>query len=133
MAISPSSKFAAVVHPDLRSVSIVNLHDRKIQTTLSIDGAPKGLILSRDSQQLFLSDSDTARLLVISMASPTVSEAIEGLGTTGHLVMSSDGAFLYTANDGAGTINVISLKTKKQLSTLNAGGEIHGIDTRLRD
>ena len=42
--------------------------------------------------------------------------------------MSSDGELLYAANDGAGTINIISLRTKKQLSALNAGGEIHGID-----
>ena len=79
VAISPNSKFAAV-HPDLRSISIVNLYDRKILTTLSIDGAPEGIIFNRDSQKLFISDSDTGRLFIISMASAKVSEVIEGPG-----------------------------------------------------
>lgn len=128
VAVSPNSQFAAVVHPDLRSVSIVSLRDRKMLNTLSIDGAPKGVIFSRDSQQLFVSDSNTGRLFVVSVASPTVTTAIEGLGTPGHLVTSPDGKLLYAANDSTGTINVISAATKKTLSTLNAGGEIHGID-----
>lgn len=127
-AVSSNSKFAAVVHPDLRSISIINLRERKIMTTLAIDGAPKAVMFSRDSRQLFVSDGDGGKLFLVSMASPYTAETIEGLGTTGHLVASADGELLYGANDGAGTINIISLKTKKKLSMLSAGGEIHGID-----
>ena len=100
VAISPNSKFAAVVHPDLRSVSIVNLRDRKILATLSIDGTPRGVMFGRDSRQLFISDSDTGKLFVVSMASPNVAETIEGLGTLANTVAAAEpvstagGAFL---------------------------------------
>ena len=69
-AVSPNSKFAAVVHPDLRSVSIINLRERKIVTTLSIDGALKAVIISRNSRQLFVSDSEGGKLFVVFMMSP---------------------------------------------------------------
>ncbi|MCC7482145.1 MAG: YncE family protein [Hyphomicrobiales bacterium] len=127
-AVSPDSRFAAVVHPDLRSVSLINLRARKILTTLPIDGEPKGVVFSRDSRQLFVSDSESGKLNIVSIASPNTAETIEGLDTTGHLVAGADGKLLYTANDSAGEINIISLKTKKTVSTLRAGGAIHGID-----
>jgi hypothetical protein len=46
VAVSPDSKFAAIVHPDLRSVSIVNLGERKLIATLSIDGTPLRRLIS---------------------------------------------------------------------------------------
>lgn len=127
-AVSPDSRFAAVVHPDLRSVSLIDLRARKILTTLPIDGEPKGVVFSRDSRRLFVSDSASGNLFVVSMTSPNTTETIEGLDTTGHMVTSADGELLYAANESAGEVNIISLKTKKTLSTLDIGGAIHGID-----
>ena len=63
VAVSPNSRFAAVVRPDLRSVSVVDLRYRKPVSTLSIDGVPKDVVFSRDSRQLFVSDSDSGKPL----------------------------------------------------------------------
>ena len=128
MAVSPDSRFAAIVHPDLRSVSIVNLGERRLIATLSIDGTPMGVIFDRTSRELFISDSGAGRLFVVSMSSPSLVKAIEGLSASGHMVTSPDGMVLYAVNDITGTIDIVSLKTRKYLSTLAAGGEIHGID-----
>lgn len=127
-AVSPDSRFAAVIHPDLRSVSLINLRARKILTTLPIDGAPKGIIFSRDSRRLLVSDSENGKFFVVPIESPNTVETIEGLDTTGHLVTGANGKMLYAANDAAGTINVISLRTNKLVSTLSMGKAIHGID-----
>ena len=62
------------------------------------------------------------------MSAPKSGKTFEGPGATGHLTTSRDGELLYVANDNAGTINAISVKSKIMMSSVTIGGTIHGID-----
>lgn len=128
IAVSVDGGFAAVIHPDLRAVSILDIRTGKLLKTVSLDIAPSHLAFDRKAGELFVSDADGGRLARVPVKKAGQTRFIEATGATGHLLVSKDNKFLYAANESSGTVRKISLESEGIVKEYTLGGEIHGID-----
>ncbi len=97
-------------------------------TTMSANAIDVGLrpsseVLNPADTLLYVTNTDSNTISVISTATNTIIATISGLWYPGGIAISQSGSTLYVSNGGAGTVSVIDTSTNSITNTIRVGSD----------
>lgn len=112
------------------SVSVVNLQNNSLVTTIPVGSFPVGVCHTSDGSIVYITNADDNNINIISTSSNTVLNTIPvGSGNmhpTG-ICISPDNSKLYVSNIVSGTVSVINTVTNAVITSLTVGNQPFGL------
>ena len=121
---TPAPKeFAYIPNSSSSNVSVINLANNLVTTTIPVGNSPVGVSASPDGALVYIANQGSNSVSVISTASNSIVTTIPtGLGTEpSYLVVSPDGSQLYISNYANGTLSVVNTATNTIIKTIALG------------
>lgn len=124
------------VHPGARlfyatasaagQVAEVSMETQTIGRTFTLDGTPRGSVVSHDGATLYVANDD-GRLDMVSLTSAAVTHVPLGTRCARRIAMSPDGMRLYVTSTWSGTVHMVDVASCSVVDTVAVGGEPRGI------
>jgi gliding motility-associated-like protein len=116
-----SIPLAYIANSGSNTVSVINILNNTVVSTINVDGYPLGVAASADGSSVYVTDYQNGSISVISIATNTV-EAIIKVGSNPFgIAVSPDGSKIYVANTFSNTISVINASTNTTLPAITVG------------
>ena len=124
VAVSPDDSTVLVTNWCSRTLSVIDAKTARVVGTIPVGGAyPRGIAISPDSKNAFITLMGGDRVVKVDLASQKVSTfASTGVGPRAILI-SPDGSYLYVTNNTSGTVSKVDAATGEVLKTVATGDE----------
>lgn len=119
LAISGDGRFGYTANVGPGTVSVIDLHAKKMLAIIPIAKSVQRISVSRDDKWVFTSDQTRPRLAVIDPAQNKVVNRIELPGIGYGTAPTPDGRYLIVAMNGIKQIGIVDLKTLKIAHTID--------------
>jgi YVTN family beta-propeller protein len=119
LAISRDGKRGYTSNVGPGTVSVLDLEQRKLVTTISVGGKAQRIALSLDDRWIFTADQSKPRLAVIDARSNAVTQWIDLPGIGYGAVATPDGRWLIIAVPGANKVAAIDLAIMEVVHTFD--------------
>jgi YVTN family beta-propeller protein len=127
-AISPNGRYVVSTHPTRGNVSVVDLNENKVLTTIATGPVPNYTVFTADGGRAYISNSGNNTLSEIDTATWSVVRTLQGGAAPEHLVLSTDEKSLFVTNPRAGRVSRIAVDNGKVSEEWQIGDEVHGLD-----
>lgn len=121
IAVTPDGKYAYVVNPRDRFVTVIDAVTNTLVTTIPGELRPADVVINRDGTRVYVANSGDASVSVIDTATNTVLERIEVGGEPMALAISPDSSRVYVVNSDDDTLSVINAATNRVVRTIAVG------------
>jgi YVTN family beta-propeller protein len=98
-----------------------------IVATINVGGTASDLVITPNRQKVYVANSGSNIVSVISIASRTVTASIPVGTSPGKLAMTPDGSRIYVSNGGSNTVSVIDSTTDTVLTSIPISAGVGGI------
>ena len=127
-AISPDGRYVVSTHPTRGNVSVVDLEENQLLTTVATGPAPNYTVFTRDGGRAYVSNSGNNSISEIDTTNWQVLRTLKGGPAPEHLVFSADQKYLYVTNPRAGKVSQISIASGQVEQSWKIGAKVHGLD-----
>jgi YVTN family beta-propeller protein len=119
LAVSPDGSRAYVINSD-SALTVIDVGARKVVASIPMVGPAFSLVVSSDGRTVYGSLVNNDMVAIVDTATQTVQYVATDTGPIG-ISLTPDQRTLYVTNGDAGTIQEISLRTRKVTRTASAG------------
>lgn len=125
LAVSPDGSRLVVSNWCGFDVTVIDTTTDTPLARIDVGRHPRGIAISNDSRDAFVSVMGEARIDVVDLQSLRVVHSIgDAAGSTPrHLVLSPDGRHLYVSNHRLNSVRKIDLRTDRVVGTVTTGAE----------
>ncbi len=127
-AITPDGKYVLSTHGLRNNISVVDVEENKVVTTIQTGMVPNYTVITRDGKKAYVSNSGSNNVAEIDLANWTVTRKLESGPAPEHMVFSKDQKIIYITNPRVGRVSAVSVKTGKIIKTYKIGKAAHGLD-----
>src|SRR6185312_16837874 len=111
-------------------VSVIDIASQQVSATISVDGDPRGMVLSTDSRFLYVAQAAKNSVAVIdTLAKQVIHTYPVGAGPQFVTLDLVDPSHLWVANSGGDTVTVLNPDNGKQLATIPVG--LHPVSVNI--
>jgi gliding motility-associated-like protein len=115
--------------PNLDVVSVVNLANNSVTTTIPVGASPIGVAVNPDGTRVYTANQGSNTISVISTATNALLTTIQlapGAEPSG-IVVSADGSRVYAADYGTSYLSIIDAVTNTQITAVAVGSHPFGL------
>jgi YVTN family beta-propeller protein len=127
-AVAPDGAYAVATHHKTGAVSVIDLKNLKVETTIRTGPVPNYAVVSPDGGRVYVSNAGNDTVSEIDTDHWIVRRNFVTGASPEHMVLSHDGRWLYVNNVDDGTVSEISLEQGQVARTFEIGGKLHGLD-----
>ncbi len=127
-AITPDGKYVLSTHGLRNNVSVVDVEENKVVTTIQTGMVPNYTVITRDGKKAYVSNSGSNNVVEIDLTNWTVTRKLESGPAPEHMVFSKDQKIIYITNPRVGRVSAVSVKSGKIIKTYKIGKAAHGLD-----
>lgn len=120
LALAPGGGIAYVTHPDLGKVSVVDLAERRVQSSFSVAGSPFGIAAAKDGR-LFVADWNGAHVSVLDARDGRLAKTIAVGRAPAHVLLTSDETLLFVANRESDSVSAVRTADLSIAATIPVG------------
>ncbi len=120
LALAPDAPLAYVTHPDLGSVSVVDLAEQRVLRTIKMSGSPFGVAVASGGR-LYVADWNSDEVSVIETSSETPAKTIKAGRAPAHLLLTPDEKLLFVANRESDSISAVRTADLTIAATIPVG------------
>ncbi|MCC7250896.1 beta-propeller fold lactonase family protein [Hyphomicrobium sp.] len=117
LVLSSDGAQAYVSHPDIGKVSIVDLGQRRVVSSLTVAGSPFGLAVAKDGR-LFVGDWNGAHVSVIDTKGQAPPRTVDVGRAPAHLILTPDEKLLFIANRESDSVSVVRTEDLSVAATI---------------
>ena len=128
VAVDPAEHIAAVTHPSLGSVSLIDLERLEVRATIETGPQPNYAAFDASGRSLYVSNAGNDTVSKINIEREIVERNILLQGGPKHLVLDQASGRLFVAEAIGGTVAEIDLASDSVVGRYEIGGLLHGID-----
>ena len=119
VCVSPNSDTAYVTNNVGNTLSIINISNYSLISTLTGFSAPDGICISLDNSKVYFSNETSNTVSVINTTTNTLDATINGLSSPHGICVSPNGTRVYVSNYSNDTVSVIDTSTNSIIYTIN--------------
>lgn len=109
-------------------ISIINTLDYEVEAIISVNGSPRGMVISPDQKYLYVSNYSSGDINKIDIEKKAVVKNIDlGNGALRHIAISKEDNKLYVSDMYYGRVFVLNLKNDRVERSFYAGSNINTI------
>jgi YVTN family beta-propeller protein len=127
-AVAPDGAYAVATHHKTGAVSVIDLKNLSVETTIRTGPMPNYAVVSPDGRRVYVSNAGNDTVSEIDTDHWIVRRNFIAGAEPEHMALSPDGATLYVNNVDDGTVSEISLEQGQVERTFEIGGKLHGLD-----
>ena len=127
-AISPDGRYVVSTHPTRGNVSIVDLDENQLITTVKTGPAPNYTVFTQDGKRAYVSNSGNNTISEIDTSQWQVLRTLKAGPAPEHLVFSADEKSLFVTNPRAGKVSQIDIASGEVAQSWKIGAKVHGLD-----
>lgn len=125
---APGRAETAYVSDEVKNVlHVIDGAALKEVAAIPVGRRPRGLVLSRDGNRLYVAEGDDDRIDVVDLASRRVVDHIPSGRDPERFAVSPDGRRFYVANEDGNTLSIIDIGSKRILAQVRVGPEPEGV------
>ena len=102
-------------------IGVFDTTQNKLLRVLHAGSDPENFDVSRDGNQLYVSNEDVSEISIVDIASGNIVRSFKVGGQPEGVKVSPDGKFVYVTSEEDGTIAVLDLASQKIISTFKVG------------
>ncbi len=125
---APNLAYVAGTGDAGNGLAIIDIAQRKVTRTITLGGAPWGVVLSADNRYAYVTEQAAGQMAIIDTRTYAVTGTIAtGAGATGLAIDLADAAQVFVANRDAGTVTALDPDHRRVLATIAVGQQPTGI------
>ncbi len=128
----PDEAVVYVSHWTGRSVAEIDTASGEVKRRFPVPGIPRGLVLSRNGEKLFVANYSNGNIEVINLEGGESHTWKSGPGAMRHLVLSPDGRRLYGTDMLQGTVLALDPDSETLLWERRVGSNVNTLDIDSR-
>jgi len=127
VGISSDERFAAVTHPSLDAVSLIDLESGKVTATIATGPNPEYAIADPSTGNFFVSNAGNDTISVLDPRDGIVTRNFKLQGPPKHMLLDADARQLIVSESDTGKVSIVDADNGETLETHDIGGELHGV------
>lgn len=127
VGISSDERFAAVTHPGLDSVSLIDLESGEVTATLATGPVPEYAVADPKTGNFFVSNAGNATISVLDPKDGIVTRNFKLQGPPKHIQLDANTRQLIVSEADNGIVSIVDADSGETLDTFDIGGELHGV------
>lgn len=127
VGISSDERFAAVTHPGLDSVSVIDLESGEVTATVATGPIPEYAIADPKTGKFFVSNAGNATISVLDPEDGIVTRNFKLQGSPKHIQLDVDARQLIVSEADNGIVSIVDADSGETLDRFDIGGELHGV------
>lgn len=145
---SDAGEFIYVTNEDSGTVSVISSLDRQVIETIDVGRRPRGIRVAPDGQNVFVALSGSPKcpphtnkpecvdpvaekkydgIAIVDIDLKRVTRVLPGGSDPEQFDLSSDGKFVYVANEDAGLASMVDVESGEIVKSVSVGGEPEGV------
>lgn len=125
--VSADESYAMVTHPNLDSVSIIDLDAGEVTATVATGPIPEYAIANPLTGRFFVSNAGNDTVSDVDPEAGIVTRNFRLQGAPKHMLINAEARQLIVSEAEAGTVAIIDTETGETLNRFDIGGELHGV------
>lgn len=127
VGISSDERFAAVTHPGLDAVSVIDLESGQVTATVATGPIPEYAVADPKTGNFLVSNAGNATISVLDPEDGIVTRNFKLQGPPKHIQLDADTRQLIVSESDNGTVSIVDADSGEILDRFDIGGELHGV------
>lgn len=127
VGISSDERFAAVTHPGLDAVSLIDLDSGEVTATVATGPIPEYVVADPKTGKFFVSNAGNDTISELDPEDGIVTRNFRLQGPPKHMLLDAEARQLIVSESDSGKISILDADNGALLDTFDIGGELHGI------
>ncbi|MDV7143000.1 hypothetical protein R3X27_09910 [Tropicimonas sp. TH_r6] len=126
--VSSDERWAAVTHPGLEAISLIDLESGELTATLPTGPVPEYAVADPATGRFFVSNAGNGTISDIDPVKGIVMRNFEVDGGPKHMRLVPDQRRLVSAQADEGVVTILDADSGDVLDRIEIGGELHGVE-----
>ena len=127
VGVSSDERFAAVTHPGLDPVSLIDLERGEVTATVATGPTPEYVIADPKKGYFFVSNAGNDTISELDPKDGIVTRNFKLQGPPKHMVLDAGARQLIVSESDVGKVSIVDADSGETLDTFELGGNLHGV------
>ncbi|WP_217625300.1 YncE family protein [Roseovarius indicus] len=127
VGISSDERFAAVTHPGLDAVSLIDLESGEVTATVTTGPIPEYAIADPKTGNFFVSNAGNNTISELDPEDGIVKRNFKLQGPPKHMLLDAEARQLIVSESDTGKVSIVDADSGETLSSFEISGELHGV------
>ena len=127
VGISIDERFAAVTHPGLDAVSLIDLDSGDVTGTIATGPIPEYVVADPETGTFFVSNAGNNTISELDPDDGIVTRSYKLQGPPKHMLLLAKARQLIVSESDTGRVSIVDADNGETLDTFEIGGDLHGV------
>lgn len=127
VAVSSDERYAAVTHPGLDAISVIDLESGQVNVTVATGPMPEYAVSDAKSGRFFVSNAGNDTISEVDPEAGIVIRNFKVPSSPNHMQLDSDTRQLFVSESDNGKVSIVDVDNGEVLYSYEIGGGLHGV------